>query len=138
MRRLVRIYEIAYELDPNGALGYWLDRSWVSWVRVFGSDAVVDATGHVMSGTAAPAKSFSAPAQLFAPALAFARTLPASEQFALPERANGALPAIYGGLVANTPNLVQGFDASSLSIANHNPALPNASEVGKHAQYCAR
>jgi RHS repeat-associated protein len=121
--KLVRIYEITYQPDPNGALGYWLDQSWVQSIQLFGSDAVVDASGHVSSGTAAPATLFAAPAQLYAPAPAVTRNVPANGQFLLPERAKTALPAVYPGFTTQS-NMLEAFDPSLVPIPTYNPALP--------------
>lgn len=120
---LVRAYQINYYPEFSGALGYSRDQSWVQSIQVFGSDARLDASGTVIAGTPAPAQSFEAPAQLYAPAPPFANTLAGDGQFVLPQRANPTLPPIYDF------RTVQRFAPSRVTLRTFQPGQPYAVTV---------
>ncbi|MBS1857278.1 MAG: VCBS repeat-containing protein [Acidobacteria bacterium] len=93
--RRVRVYQINYQPETGVLSAYKRYQSWVSSIQTFGSDATLDPSGTVTSGTALPAHTFSAPAQLYAPAPSFANVLAANSNFLTASPANFNLPPVY-------------------------------------------
>jgi RHS repeat-associated protein len=119
----VRVYQVNYQPELSSAAGYRQRRSWIESVQLFGSDAVVDASGNVISGTALPPNHFEAPAFLHAPAPSTQITLSGNRQFLPRPPAQPDLPQTYAY------RMVPRFPPSRVVIKTYRPDLPSAVAV---------
>ena len=113
----VRVYALSYAPDLQGSSGYRLNRSFLASIQVYGRDAVLEPDGSVSSGTALPPRTFEAPAQIQAPAPAFANVLDASDflpQFPTQQ----TISPVYSNRVVQRlpPTVVIGTDPEGGSI----------------------
>ncbi len=80
--KLARVYQLTYQDErPGAAANVQSGVSWLASVQQFGKDAIHTFGGRVTSGTALPATTFRAPAEVLAPARATAQTVAMGQDF---------------------------------------------------------
>lgn len=89
-----RTYELTYQPELSGLLGWRLNRSWLASIRMFGRDLKFDANGNIVGGTSLPEQTFEAPAQRTAPAAPFGNVL-AGDRFVPVGPTPSSLPVLY-------------------------------------------
>ena len=90
----VRTYDLRYQPELSGVLGWRLNQSWLASIQVFGRDVKSDANGNIIGGTSLPRQAFEAPAQLSSPAAPSGNLLTA-DRFVPAGPASPTFPGLY-------------------------------------------